>query len=210
MTESDTSHSRRPLASRGTAWAGALTRALLATPITPNQVSLAGIVFATLGAWAMLYAARMPWLWLAAALGIQLRLLANLLDGMVAVEGRRGTPNGALYNELPDRIEDSVLLVAAGIASGMHWLGWLCALLAMAVAYVRAIGASLGFGQDFRGPMAKPHRMAALTVASLASFLLARQEYPLMRWMLIAIAVGAVVTLWRRIARMNALLEARR
>jgi phosphatidylglycerophosphate synthase len=210
MTDSDPSHSRRPLASRGTAWAGALTRALLASPITPNQVSLAGIVFALLGAWAMLYAARMPWLWLVAALGIQLRLLANLLDGMVAVEGRRGGPTGALFNELPDRIEDSVLLVAAGIASGTHWLGWLCALLAMAVAYVRAVGAALGFGQDFRGPMAKPHRMAALTVASIGSFLLAGQAFALMRWMLIVIAVGAVLTLWRRIARLGALLEAQR
>ena len=42
------------------------------------------------------------WLVLA-ALGIQLRLLCNMLDGMVAVEHGRATPVGALYNDVPDR-----------------------------------------------------------------------------------------------------------
>src|SRR5205807_2107597 len=49
-----------------------------------------------------------------AALLIQLRLLANLMDGMVAVENERAQPTGALFNELPDRLSDSLLIVAAG------------------------------------------------------------------------------------------------
>ncbi|MET0230000.1 MAG: CDP-alcohol phosphatidyltransferase family protein, partial [Rhodanobacteraceae bacterium] len=68
----------------------------------------------------------------------------------------------------PDRIADSLLLVALGYASLVPWLGWLAALLAALTAYVRATGGALGFVQDFRGPMAKPHRMAALTLTCLA------------------------------------------
>jgi hypothetical protein len=30
-------------------------------------------------------------------------------------------------------------------------------------AYLRTLGGALGLAQDFRGPMAKPHRMAVLT-----------------------------------------------
>ena len=47
----------------------------------------------------------------------QLELLCNLLDGMVAVEGGLGGPTGPLWNELPDRIADSVFIVALGMAA---------------------------------------------------------------------------------------------
>lgn len=200
---------RRPLKARGAGWAGAVSRALLKTPVTPNQISVAGVVFATLGALAMLRAPACAWWWLAGALGIQLRLLANMLDGMVAVEGGRGGPTGALYNELPDRLEDSVLLVAAGYAVEAGWLGWLAAVLAVTCAYVRAVGASLGFGQDYRGPMAKPHRMAALTLGAVLSLgaALAQVAIPVMHWTLALIAAGTAITIALRTLRISALLK---
>lgn len=159
---------RRPLKSRGSGWAQALAGALARSPVTPNQISLASIVFAAAGATALL-CWRTPAGLLLCAVCVQLRLLCNLLDGMVAVEGGKGSPTGALYNEFPDRIADSLFLVALGIAAGHPWLGWLCALLAALTAYVRVTGASLGLAADFRGPMAKPHRMALMTLACLAA-----------------------------------------
>jgi phosphatidylglycerophosphate synthase len=156
---------RRPLASRDTAWARRIASALARSSITPNQISVFSIVFAALGAWALVDAR--PLALVAAAMCVQLRLLCNLIDGMVAIEGGRQSPVGALYNEFPDRTADSLLLVALGYAALVPWLGWLAALLAALTAYVRATGGALGFAQDFRGPMAKPHRMAALTLTCL-------------------------------------------
>ncbi len=210
QTEGDASAARRPLNSRSTVWAAALTRLALKTPVTPNQISVIGVLVAVGGAAAILHAPDQPWLWLAGALGIQLRLLANMLDGLVAVEGQRHSPTGALYNELPDRIEDLLLLVAAGYACGADWLGWLAAALAIGCAYVRAVGASLGFSQDFRGPMAKPHRMAALTIGALASCSagLAGKPWPVMVWILAAIAAGTAWTIARRTLRIARLLRA--
>ena len=95
--------------------------------------------------------------------------VVNLLDGMVAIEHGKQSQLGVLYNELPDRVSDSVLFVALGYASDLPWLGWLGALLAALTAYIRVFGAALGFAQDFRGPMAKQHRMAALTAGCLIS-----------------------------------------
>ena len=85
-----------------------------------------------------------------------------MLDGMVAVEGGRKSLYGPVYNELPDRIEDSLLLIAAGAAAGFDGLvfGMLAALLAAICAYVRLLGGTLGQPQDFVGPQAKPHRMS--------------------------------------------------
>ncbi|MEB2315452.1 MAG: CDP-alcohol phosphatidyltransferase family protein [Xanthomonadaceae bacterium] len=155
---------RRPLTTRSARWAAALARAISRTPITPNQISLVGIGFALAGA-ALLFYWPMPWGFVGAAACVQLRLLCNMLDGMVAIEGGRQSPVGTLYNELPDRIEDALLLVALGHAAGYDALGWLMALLAALTAYIRVTGGSLGFPQDFRGPQAKPHRMAVMTAA---------------------------------------------
>ena len=161
MTPAD----RRPLASRDTRWARRLAAMLARSSITPNRISTLSILFAALGAAALVDGR--PLALVGAAISVQLRLLCNLIDGMVAIEGGKQSPVGALYNEFPDRIADSLLLVALGYAAQVPWLGWLAALLAALTAYVRATGGALGLAQDFRGPMAKPHRMAVLTAACL-------------------------------------------
>jgi len=176
---------RRPLASRDTAWARRIASALARSSITPNQISTVSIAFAALGAWALVDTR--PLALVGAAICVQLRLLCNLIDGMVAIEGGKQSATGALYNEFPDRIADSLFLVALGYACGVPWLGWLAALLAALTAYVRATGGALGLAQDFRGPMAKPHRMAVLTVGCLVGA--AEIEWNGTRWTLLAAAV---------------------
>jgi len=166
MTETDSN--RRPIAARNTGWAQKLASALAKSAITPNQISLLSVLFAGFGA-ALLAWAPTPAGLLLCALCIQLRLLCNLLDGMVAVEGAKGTPTGRIYNEFPDRITDSVLIVALGYAAAMPWLGWLGAVFAIGTAYVRVFGGSLGLAQGFGGVMAKQQRMAVLTLACVVA-----------------------------------------
>lgn len=162
---------RRPLATRSAGWAKALAKGLAATGLTPNAISVIGIFFAGAGAWAFVSAPYgSQWLWLGGALGIQLRLLANMLDGLVAVEEGKSSPTGALYNEAPDRAEDALLLIGAGYACGVPELGYGATILAFGTAYVRALGGALGFEQDFVGPMAKQHRMFVLTLAAIIAF----------------------------------------
>ena len=79
---------RRPLASRDTGLARALTRALLATPVTPNQISLISILFAALAGAAMLAAPARPLLWFAAAACIQCRRCAEVCPETVISAGR--------------------------------------------------------------------------------------------------------------------------
>ncbi|HEX3347017.1 MAG TPA: CDP-alcohol phosphatidyltransferase family protein [Acetobacteraceae bacterium] len=153
---------RRPIAARSSGWARTLAAWLAASSVTPNQISVLSVVFAALGGGALPHGAW--WSWIVAALCVQLRLICNLLDGMVAIEGGKSSPVGALYNEFPDRVSDSLLLVPIGYAAGVPWLGWLAALLAALTAYVRVFGGALRQAQDFGGVMAKQRRMAVLTV----------------------------------------------
>lgn len=160
----DSSDNRRPIQARSSAWAKAAASLLVRSHVSPNQVSTASVVFAAIGA-ALLVWYRTPAGLLGCAAAIQGRLVCNLLDGMVAIEGGKKSPVGQLYNEFPDRVADSLLIVALGYAIGLPFLGWLGALAAALTAYVRVFGGSLGLSQDFRGPMAKQHRMAVMTGA---------------------------------------------
>jgi phosphatidylglycerophosphate synthase len=165
MSEEETN--RRPIAARDAGWARRLAAALARSAVTPNQISVASVAFA--GAGAALLVCWATWAGvLLCAICIQLRLVCNLIDGMVAVEGGKQSPLGKIYNEFPDRVADSLLIVALGYACGQPWLGWLGALLAALTAYVRVFGGALGFAQDFRGPLAKQQRMAVLTAACVA------------------------------------------
>lgn len=162
-----TEENRRPIQARSTAWAQGMAQALARNHISPNQISVASVFFALLGAAALLFAPNVMGL-IACAIAIQARLICNLLDGMVAIEGGKKSSVGQLYNEFPDRIADSVLIVALGYAIETPWLGWFGALAAALTAYVRVFGGSIGLAQDFRGPMAKQHRMAVMTFACVA------------------------------------------
>lgn len=170
---------RRPIGQRSHGWAKWLTTALVKTGVTPNFISFTSIVFATLGGLCF-YASGISdggdrvMLLIGAALFCQLRLLANMMDGMVAVEAGKGGPDGPVWNELPDRFADIFILVGAGYgvaATGMFdaTLGWAAAVAAVMTAYVREVGKSAGAPADFSGPMAKPHRMFWMTVFALIS-----------------------------------------
>jgi len=138
---------------------------------------------------------------------MQLRLLCNLFDGMVAIEGGFKTKTGELFNELPDRFSDAFIFIGAAY-SYPEWvwtpeLGWAAAVLAVITAYVRALGAGMGASQQFIGPMAKQQRMAVMTAACLAGafaplwpFL--AQTIPLA---LALIVIGCVATIFRRCRR---------
>jgi phosphatidylglycerophosphate synthase len=196
---------RRPLKSRSTAWAKALAARALKIGLSPNHISVASIGAALLGAVFLLDGQYMAFSLVVAALFIQLRLLCNLLDGMVAIEGAQHSPTGAFFNEAPDRVSDVALLVALGYALGHDWVGWALAVLAMGTAYLRALSASFGLPQDFQGPMAKPQRMAVLTVACLLGAL----EKGLFgtAWCLcVAAAVIGLGTIWTCVARSRTLM----
>lgn len=186
---------RRPIASRSKRWAMELTTLLIKRNISPNQISVASIGFAAAAAASMVASAGVL-ATVVAILFIQLRLICNLLDGMVAIEGEKQSPLGSLYNEFPDRIADSLLIVALGYAVGAPALGWFAALVAALTAYIRVFGGSLGLQQTFVGPMAKQHRMAVITAGlalNIPESLLLATHYALY-FALVVIAAGSVLT----------------
>ncbi len=192
---------RRPLTSRNSAWAGRLASWAVGRGLTPNQISQASMGVAVVGF--ALYAlsthgegvVQFLSLLLAAAT-LQARLVCNLVDGMVAIEGGKGTKDGPFWNEAPDRVSDFLFFAGAGLAAGQPDLGLLAASLAIATAYVRELGRAEGFPPDFSGPLAKPQRMAVLTAGTIFAALYA-SEWTLTVTLWIVVA-GTAATILRR------------
>jgi phosphatidylglycerophosphate synthase len=204
---------RRPIATRNRKWAQASTAWLAARHVSPNAISVAGmcaciVAGIALGATSV---ADYRILWIIAALGAQLRLTANMLDGMVALASGRSSKIGELYNEVPDRVSDAAVFIGAGFAWGGNIaLGYIATILAVFTAYVRAAGKIAGAPNEFCGPMAKQHRMLVITLVCLYSAVTPRSwqmitfndsQNGLMTLGLAVIVVGSVITVMRRISR---------
>ncbi|MEO0514720.1 MAG: CDP-alcohol phosphatidyltransferase family protein [Planctomycetota bacterium] len=185
MTEEPQHHDyevrdRRPMPPREWAVMRWFTDLAIRLRFSANDISVLSVVFAGLSAAALFLTSEAVGLthrglWLMGAVGVELRAFCNLLDGMVAVKSETASPVGELYNEVPDRISDILMLVGLGYAAGESLvfgrtvataeLGWIAATVAVLVAYVRAQAAVSGAGQDFAGLMSKPIRMQIVAAA---------------------------------------------
>jgi phosphatidylglycerophosphate synthase len=204
---------RRPIATRNRKWAQDATAWLAARNVSPNAISIAGMFACIVAGIALGVTSISDYriLWLVAALGAQLRLTANMLDGMVAIASGRTSKTGELYNEVPDRISDAAVFIGAGFAWGGNVaLGYIATILAIFTAYVRAAGKIAGGPNEFCGPMAKQHRMLIITIACIYSGVVPRAwqifhfdnaEVGVMGLALSVIIVGSLITVLRRLKR---------
>ena len=163
---------RRPIATRELKASVNVARLLARRGVSANLISVLGVVCGIAAGLAFYITSLWPDLarfaWIAGAVLVQLRLVANMLDGMVAIETGKASPVGELYNEVPDRISDAATLIGLGLAAGGHLAVGLGATIgAVLTAYVRAQACVAGASQQFCGPMAKPHRMFVVTLLAL-------------------------------------------
>jgi phosphatidylglycerophosphate synthase len=211
---------RRPLSSRSWEISERIANFLARHGAAPNGISIMGMLCGI--AAGMMFAATArsahEWVfWLAGAVLVQLRLLANLYDGMVAVARGIASKVSELFNEVPDRISDAATLIGFGYAVGSDpLLGFIATIFAIFLAYLRAQGNVAGARQEFCGPMAKQQRMAAVTIAAvicaIPSFVPAagpNREWKIPKWTLWLIIGGAIITIFRRLHRIAAALRNR-
>lgn len=198
-----TAPDRRPIAARNTGAARRVTTWLVRRNLTPNAISALSMVFALLAGLALAFLPLSIAGLLLAAFGCQMRLLCNLFDGLVAVEGGKGAPDGPFWNEAPDRFSDLFILMGLGYGAGRPELGLLAAALAILTAYIRELGRANGAGNDFSGPLAKPQRMALVTFAALAQagVYAMGMDWPVLLWALWLLVIGTAATALRRSVR---------
>lgn len=215
----NSSSSRREVASRKVTFFHKLASLLVSLGLKPNHVSVLSSVFAILGGMAFYHAAKGEAstrivLLLAAIVCIQLRLICNLIDGLMAVECGLKTASGELFNDVPDRVSDVALILGAGFYAAMDWplmihVAWLACLGAVMTSYARCLGAAMTGAHDFCGPMAKQHRMFLLTLGAAGGVAEVLQGLPAysMSASLMFIAIGSLWTTARRLMRIYRAVE---
>ncbi len=216
----ETSEHRRPLKVRDFQFLHGIAATLAKANVTPNQISIISVVFAALAGVCIMgvtsFSGFMSFFFMILTMvGLLGRVLCNLFDGMVAVEQGKATPSGELFNDVPDRLADFIIFVGAGYAvSATGWgplLGWSAAVLAITTAYARTLGRSLGAPTDFRGPMAKPHRMGVLAVCVFLTPFegVMFKTGTLLMFGLFVICIGSALTVARRVRGAYSFLELR-
>ena len=205
---------RRKVSSRKVPFFQNFAKKLVRLGLTPNQVSILSAVFAATGGVALAQVLNSEgfnfyFFSILGLVGIQLRLICNLIDGLMAVEGGLRTPNGELYNDLPDRFSDLFLLVGASFSIPFTWgtdLGWVTSILAILTAYVRVLGACMQMGHDFSGPAAKQHRMFILNLVIIVGMIehsvIGHVQYSYVVGLSV-IALGSLATIFARLVRLN-------
>lgn len=186
--------------------------------IRPNWISLSSVGFAALAFYGFWVARGLDLAPFKGSLGLVLvmlgiagRLMANLLDGLVAVEGGVESRHGAYWNEVPDRVSDLLILAGFGLVVEQAWLGLLAGALAVMIAYIREFGARVTGHMDFSGPMAKQHRMmltlASCGLAFLWLFFDPATSPQILLWGLWLLIAGSALTLilrsWRMMQRLD-------
>jgi CDP-diacylglycerol--glycerol-3-phosphate 3-phosphatidyltransferase len=175
-----------------------LARLLAALPVTPNMVTVAGMVV-TFGSAVLVGFGRLRW----AALVLAFAGTFDILDGALARATNRSYPYGAFLDSTTDRYSEGAVYM--GIAAyfmwqepGLPWSRWaiLACVAALAgsflVSYVRARAQSLGYKCDI-GLFARPERVVLTVVGLLIN------DATVLGVLVIALAVVTNLTALQRI-----------
>lgn len=176
----------RPVASRLAAWG-----------VKPDQLTVAGLVFAGGAAFAIARGALLLGAALALAAG-----LPDLLDGAVARRTGSCTKRGQFFDSVADRVSDALLFGGVAVhllarhQPGSAGIAVAAMAAAMLISYERAKAESLGFGAK-GGLMERGERVGALVVALAVPGLLVPGLWVILSLSLLTV-LQRFVLVWRQ------------
>ena len=164
----------------------------------PDLFTYGALALSALAGWALFSAqAQRAWLWLVPA-GALIRLLFNLLDGLVARELGLAGAWGEVKNEFGDRLADSAIFL--GLAFGGYADARLAALalaLILCVSYLGVLSKALTGRRLYAGIFGKGDRMISLALFTF--YPLFSGDLTSYNWYLAAAALAATVTIVQRL-----------
>jgi phosphatidylglycerophosphate synthase len=175
-----------------------IARWLVRHRVSPDLLTWAAVPVALAGGICLALSPMAAGLLLVVPLAAGLRLGLNLLDGMVARETGATHPLGELWNELGDRLADTLFIGGLALHPGVDPRLALGAVIAALLAsYVGITARAAGGRRQYGGLMSKPGRMGTLAAAAPLAFV---TQDPV--WLAVAawiILVGGVLTAVARV-----------
>jgi len=163
--------------------------------LTPNTISITGMVLSILAAAAYFFALNQPVLLIVAVVLLLASGFCDTLDGVIARTYQQATTFGGFFDSLLDRYADA-LVYSAIMVGGLCDVSWGLAALtgSLLVSYSRARAEAAGIKMESVGLAERAERMLILAVASLAAF----YWLPSLNWGIIIVAVLSNLTVLQR------------
>jgi len=170
-------------------------RAVHNVGLTPNMISVVGIVLSILAAVAYAMSLGQPLLLLVAVFLLLASGFFDTLDGVLARSFQQATVFGGFFDSLLDRYADAIVYSGI-IIGGLCDVSWGLAALAgsMLVSYSRARAEAAGIKMESVGLAERAERMLILAVASIAAVF----WLPSLNWGIIVLAVLSNFTVLQR------------
>jgi archaetidylinositol phosphate synthase len=139
--------------------------------LTPNIISVVGIVLSVFASVAYVMGVGQPLLLLVAVVLLLASGFCDTLDGVLARNFQQATVFGGFFDSLLDRYADAIVYSGI-IIGGLCDVSWGLAALAgsMLVSYSRARAEAAGIKMESVGLAERAERMLILAVASIAAF----------------------------------------
>jgi archaetidylinositol phosphate synthase len=163
--------------------------------LTPNVISLAGIVLSIFASALYAFGKNEPWLLIGAIGLLLLSGFCDTLDGVLARIYQQATTFGGFFDSLLDRYADAIVYSAIMIG-GLCDVSWGLAALtgSILVSYSRARAEAAGIKMESVGIAERAERMLILAVASFGAFF----WLPSLNWGIIVLAALSNFTVLQR------------
>lgn len=136
--------------------------------VTANQVTVAACAVSVGLGVLLVLNSQVRGLFLLLPIWFALRMAMNAIDGMLAREFGQKSTLGAYLNELADVISDTALYAPFALLPGSSpWLVGAVVVLAIISELAGVLGATLGAGRRYDGPMGKSDRAFVFGAAGL-------------------------------------------
>jgi phosphatidylglycerophosphate synthase len=144
-----------------------IARWLVERRVSPDVVTWAAVPVALSGGICLATSATQPALLLVVPVAAAVRLGLNLIDGMVARQSGATHSLGELWNELADRLADTLFIGGLAFHPAIDPRIALGAVItALLASYIGITARAAGARRQYGGPMSKPGRMGTLAVAA--------------------------------------------
>ena len=166
--------------------------------LTPNLLTLLGILLSFgLGAGMYLYH-HASWMYLILPIGLFIRMMLNALDGMMAKTYQLETKIGAYLNEMGDIVSDTAIFYPMYLFFEMkqEWV-LLFILLSIINEITGILGLALIKERRYDGPMGKSDRALVIGLLSLLCFF----EVPIRQYCTEILIAACLLVIWSTVKR---------
>jgi archaetidylinositol phosphate synthase len=165
--------------------------------LTPNRISIIGVILALLASLAYMEWQSNKFYLLVAAVLLLLSGFCDALDGVVARLYQQATPFGGFLDSLLDRYADAAVYLGI-IISGLCDVLWgsVAIIGSLLVSYSRARAEAAGIKMESVGLAERAERIIILFIATLAAFIW--QPQTIMNYSMILLAILSNLTVLQR------------